>query len=83
MLQLNHKKGGYMVTNTNLLKSKMLIVGDEDFIKALSSTLNISRTTASKKLNGKATFDQSEIATLAKKYMLSAEDIKEIFVGAE
>lgn len=72
-----------MVTNTNLLKSKMLIVGDEDFIKALSSTLNISRTTASKKLNGKATFDQSEIATLAKKYMLSAEDIKEIFVGAE
>ena len=71
------------MTNTNLLKSKMIAVGDENYVEALSSILNISRTTASKKLNGKISFNQLEIAILTKRYDLCAEDIKEIFIGAD
>ena len=71
------------MTNINLLKSKMAAIGDTDFVKCLSETLGISRTTASQKLNGKKDFSQSEITTLTLKYGFSANDIKEIFVGAD
>lgn len=71
------------MTNTNLLKSKMAQFGDTNFVKSLANILDISRTTASKKLNGQADFSSSEILILAKRYNLSADDIKNIFVGAE
>lgn len=71
------------MTNTNLLKSKMAAVGDTDFVKCLAMCLDISRTTASKKLNGEKPFDQKEIAIITLKYALTDNDIREIFVGAE
>lgn len=67
------------MTNTNILKSKMVMKGDENYIQCLADFLDISRTTASKKLNGEKDFNQSEITKLAFKYELSACDIKEIF----
>ena len=68
------------MTNVNLLKSKMVATGDTDYINKLATLLDVSRTTASKKLNGEKSFTQQEIAVIAAKYNLSAEDIKEIFV---
>lgn len=69
------------MTNANLLRSKMALLGDTEFIKCLADVLEISRTTASRKLNDDLPFSQSEIAILTKRYGLSAEEIKEIFVG--
>ena len=71
------------MTNTNLLKSKMAAFGDTNFVKCLAELLDISRTTASKKLNGEKDFTSSEITILTFKYGLSSDDIKNIFVGAE
>ena len=68
------------MTNINLLKSKMVACGDTDCVSKLATLLNVSRTTASKKLNGEKPFTQPEITAITKKYGLSAEDIKEIFV---
>ena len=58
----------------------MVAAGDTDYINKLATLLDVSRTTASKKLNGEKSFTQQEIAVIAAKYNLSAEDIKEIFV---
>ena len=71
------------MTDVNLLKSKMALVGDTEFVKDISTILNVSRTTASKKLNNELPFSQTEIAILTKRYNLSAEDIKKIFVGGD
>lgn len=70
-------------TNVNLLKAKMVLFGDTDCVKKLATLLDVSRTTASKKLNGETPFMQPEIAILTRKYNLSAEDIKKIFVGGD
>lgn len=67
--------------NINLLKSKMILAGDESFIQCIANLLGISRTTASKKVNGEVPFTDIEIAAITKKYNLSAEDIKSIFIG--
>lgn len=67
-------------TNVNLLKAKMVMLGDTDCVNKLATLLNVSRTTASKKLNGDTSFTQPEIALITMKYGLSAEEIKEIFV---
>ena len=67
--------------NALLLKSKMILYGDEEFVNAISKLLNISRQTASAKLSGESDFTQSEIRTISNHYHLSAEDIKNIFVG--
>ena len=69
------------MTNTNLLKSKMIAAGDENFVQCLSDVLGCSRTTASKKLNGELPFSQTEITKLAKRYSFSGDDIKNIFIG--
>ena len=69
--------------NTNLLKARMVEYGDEDYIEMLTVLLNVSRTTASNKLNGKSPFNQSEISLIAKRYKLSDEDIRRIFVEGE
>lgn len=71
------------MTDTNLLKSKMIAVGHENFVECLASLLKISRTTASKKLNGLTDFDQTDIAIIADRYNLTAEEIKKIFVGGD
>lgn len=71
------------MTNTNLLKSKMAAVGDTNFVTALAELLDVSRTTASKKLRGEKDFSTSEITALTYRYNLSGDDIKNIFVGAE
>lgn len=70
-------------TNINLLKAKMVMYGDTDCVNKLAELLEISRTTASGKLNGKIPFNQRDIVLFTKKYGLSGEDIKEIFVGAD
>ena len=70
------------MTKTNLLKSKMIACGDNNYVEALMQLLNIkSRNTASKKLNGLTPFNQLEIKLIAKKYCLTAEDVWEIFLG--
>lgn len=67
--------------NTRLLKSKMILYSDEDFVTAISKLLNISRQTSSAKLNNESDFTQSEIRIISNHYHLSADDIKTIFVG--
>ena len=69
------------MTNVNLLKSIMAKNGDLNFVDCLASLLDVGRSTASKRLNGKSEFTQSEIATITEHYDLTAEDIKKIFVG--
>ena len=71
------------MTNTNLLKARMVEHGDNDYISKLAALLNISRTTASNKLNNNTQFNQEEIALVAQKYNLSAEEIKNIFIGGD
>lgn len=68
------------MTNTNLLKSKMVADGDEACVKELAILLEISRPTASGKLNGKIQFTQRDIAKIVKKYVLTAEDVFDIFI---
>ena len=68
------------MTNTNLLKARMVEQGDEDFVGKLAELLGISRNTASSRLNGKTPFDQREIFLISVKYGLSDEDIRKIFV---
>ena len=67
--------------NTLLLKSKMILYNDEDFVSAIAKLLSITRQTASAKLNGESDFTQTEIRLISNHYHLSAEDIKNIFVG--
>lgn len=71
------------MTNVNLLKAKMVMYGDTDCVNKLADLLNVSRTTASGKLNGKIPFNQKDIVLFTMKYGLSGEEIKDIFVGAE
>lgn len=68
------------MANMNLLKSKMTLLGDINYVQCVADLFDISRTTASKKLNGLSPFTDKEITILTKKYGLSGEDIKEIFV---
>lgn len=71
------------MTNVNLLKSKMIAVGDENFVTVIADLLNCSRTTASRKLHGEIEFSQKEISIFADRYCLSGDEIKNIFIGAE
>lgn len=71
------------MTNTNLLKSKMAAFGDDNFVTRLADLLQISRQCASDKLNSKSNFTQSEIILITKKYGLTGEEIKNIFVGVD
>ncbi len=71
------------MTNSLLLKSKMILYGDEDIIKCLSDLLEITRQTASAKLNGISEFSQTEIALISKHYCLNDEEIRKIFIEGE
>lgn len=68
------------MTNSNLLKARMMEHGDGDFTARLAKLLGISRTTASGKLNDRIQFSQREILIITDKYDLSDEDIRKIFV---
>ena len=67
--------------NAQRLKAKMILFGDENFVECLASILNVSRQTASAKLNGRVPFTQPEISTIAKHYQMTGDELREIFVG--
>lgn len=69
--------------NAKMLKSKMVLFGDEDFAKAIANLLEISRQTASAKLNCERDFSQTEIALISKHYCLNDEEIRKIFIEGE
>lgn len=69
--------------NIKLLKSKMVLFGDEDFIKSMSTLLEITRQTASAKLSGKTKFTQDEIALISKHYNLDDDEIRKIFIEGD
>ena len=69
--------------NARLLKSKMVLYGDEDFVKAIANLLEISRQTAGAKLKGESEFTQTEIAIISKHYCLNDEEIRKIFIEGE
>ncbi len=69
--------------NARLLKSKMVLYGDEDFVKAIANLLGISRQTAGAKLKGESEFTQTEIAIISKHYCLNDEEIRKIFIEGE
>lgn len=69
--------------NVKMLKSKMVLAGDEDFVDAIASLLNVSRQTASAKLNGEREFSQKEIALISKHYNLNDEEIRKIFIEGD
>lgn len=67
--------------NVLLLKSKMLLNGEENFVNALAKVLDVTRQTAAAKLNESSEFTQSEILKISKHYNLIDTEIKEIFCG--
>lgn len=69
--------------NVKLLKSKMVLCGDEEFVAAISKILSVSRQTASAKLNGEREFTQTEIALISKHYCLTGDEIQKIFIDGE
>ena len=70
-----------MATNTKLLKSKMVLNGDT--VSSLAESLGVNRQNMSIKLHGKRDFKQREIAKIAKRYRLTYQELKEIFLDAE
>ena len=61
----------------------MVLYGDEDFVNTLALILNVSRQTAASRLNGTTEFSQSEIAIIAKRYELTDEEIRKIFIEGD
>lgn len=66
--------------NTNLLKSKMVLKGVENYVQAISDLLGVSRTTASKKLAGENSFTDNEMKLIKAAYDLSGQDLVQIFL---
>ncbi len=66
--------------NANILKSKMVLKGIENYVQAIADLLGISRTTASKKLNGETAFSDNEMKLIKAEYDLNSEDIVRIFL---
>ena len=54
-----------------------------DTQEGVAKYLGITQSTLSWKINGKAEFKQSEIKSLAERYLLSPEEIAEIFFEKE
>lgn len=63
--------------NKSALRAKMIINNDTGI--TLAKALDISETTLSAKMNGKAEFTRNEIAKIKLRYNLSAEEIDDIF----
>lgn len=66
--------------NANLLKSKMVLKGIENYVGAIADLLGISRTTASKKLSGETTFSDNEMKLIKAAYDLTSEEVVQIFL---
>ena len=66
--------------NSNLLKSKMVLKGTENFVQAIADLLGISRTTASKKLAGEISFSDNEMKLIKATYDLTAEEVVKVFL---
>lgn len=66
--------------NSNVLKSKMVLKGVENYVQAIADLLGISRTTASKKISGEASFSDAEMKLIKAEYDLSSEDVVKIFL---
>lgn len=71
------------MTNTNLLKSKMVAAGDEYYTNKLADILGVSQPTANNKLNNKIPFTQDEIIEIAVHYKWDNETIGQIFMNDE
>lgn len=69
--------------DVKLLKSKMVLAGDENFVKVLATLLEVTRQTAAAKLDGSSEFTQREIALISKHYHLNDEDIRRIFIEGD
>ena len=67
------------MTNTRLLKARMVLHGDT--ISTLAAALGINRQNASIKVNGKRDFKQNEILKIAKRYKLTVNEVAVIFFG--
>lgn len=61
----------------------MILYGDEDFVNALANVLQVTRQTASAKLNNTSECTQTEIATISKHYNLNDEEIRKIFIEGD
>ncbi len=66
--------------NSNLLKSKMVLKGSENFVQAIADLLEISRTTASRKLSGEVSFTDNEMKLIKATYDLTNEEVVKIFL---
>ena len=64
----------------NLIKKKMIDAGRDDFVNCLAEMLNISRQTASNKLNGDSKFTENEISILTLKLGFSAEELRSAII---
>ena len=67
------------MTNTRLLKAKMIL--NNDTVSDLAKCLGINRQNASIKINGKRDFKQSEIAKIITRYNLTFDEVKDIFLN--
>lgn len=65
--------------NTNLLKSKMVLHGDN--ITTLADKLDVSRQTLSLKIDGISDFKLSEVKKIRLMYHLTDEEMLEVFFG--
>ena len=79
--QIKYRSGAIGLTNTPLLKAKMVLNGDT--ISTLGEALGINRQNASIKINGKRDFKQREMLLIALRYKLTYEEFAEIFFGKE
>lgn len=68
------------MANERLLKATLVAAGSHAFIGDLAETLECTRATASRKASGKRGFLDWEIARIAKRYNLSAEQVFAIFI---
>lgn len=66
--------------NSNVLKSKMVLKGVENYVQAIADLLGVSRTTASNKLKGDAAFTDNEMKLIKAAYDLTSEDVVKIFL---
>lgn len=65
--------------NSNLLKSKMVLHGDN--ITTLADKLDVSRQTLSLKIDGISDFKLSEVKKIRLMYHLTDEEMLEVFFG--
>ena len=66
------------MTNYNLLKSKMALIGDT--MGDLAEYLNQSRVNLSSKVNSRTAFSLQDIRKIQERYNLSDSEIFEIFI---